>query len=265
MINLKRIIFTMTTNETKSFQRFEGLIRNLKQNLELFDVSLTLANKECEKKKEKVNIPIAQALYSDIISHPELNHPNKPRDVNRTFTTARIRLNEQAIVTLYKYFSDYLVNIIGEVIKVNNCKALLGLISDAKNYSMTFGEIMRLSHMNSIIKEMANRVYRKLENERSTAKLLDKIIEVTKVAVDEDVKNKALLCLEIRHLIIHNNSKTDESFNEKNSILGDFVGVKKGDKIQLNFDLSKQAIRCVSELCRQIDNQLIETELVKGR
>ena len=40
--------FRKEINETKALQRFKGLIRNLKQNLELLDVSLTLANKVCK-------------------------------------------------------------------------------------------------------------------------------------------------------------------------------------------------------------------------
>ena len=99
-------------NETKALQRFNGLIRTLKQNLELLDASLTLANKVCKSKNEQEDLSIAKALNSNIERHPQLNHPNKTTDINRTFSTVRIRLNEQTMITLYKCFSDYMTNII---------------------------------------------------------------------------------------------------------------------------------------------------------
>lgn len=82
--------FRKEINETKALQRFKGLIRNLKQNLELLDVSLTLANKVCKDKEKQESLSIAEALNSNIQRHPQLNHPNKPQDVKRTFSTVRI-------------------------------------------------------------------------------------------------------------------------------------------------------------------------------
>ena len=120
-------------NETKALQRFKGLIRNLKQNLELLDVSLTLANKVCVDKNKQESLSIAEALGSNIQKHPQLNHPNKSKDVNRTFRTVRIRLNEQTIITLYKCFSDYMTNIIREIIEANNSNVLISLVAGNKD------------------------------------------------------------------------------------------------------------------------------------
>lgn len=257
--------FRKEINETKALQRFKGLIRNLKQNLELLDVSLTLANKVCKDKEKQESLSIAEALNSNIQRHPQLNHPNKPQDVKRTFSTVRIRMNEQTIITLYKYFSDYMTNIIREVIETNNSDAFVGLVAGNKDASMTFIDIIRFADKRSIIEEMARRVYRKLENERSTTELLNKVIKVTRMNIADELKKKALLYLEIRHLIIHNDSKVDKAFHERNDELQGLVKTKAGDRLQLNFDLSSQAIACVSALCQEIDGQLIGLDLVRGR
>lgn len=251
-------------NETKALQRFEGLIRSLRQNLELLDVSLTLANKVCKDKKQE-GLSIAEALNSNIGRHPQLNHPNKPIDIGRTFSTVRIRMNEQTMITLYKCFSDYMTNIIREIIETNNSDALIRLGAGGKDVSMTFMDIIRFDDKSSIVEEMARRVYRKLENERSTTELLNKVIKVTHVKIADELKEKALLYLEIRHLIIHNDSKVDEDFRKRNNELQGLVKTKSKDRIQLNFDLSSQAIVCVSELCQEIDKQLIDLGLVSKR
>lgn len=252
-------------NETKALQRFNGLIRTLKQNLELLDASLTLANKVCKSKNEQEDLSITKALNSNIERHPQLNHPNKTTDINRTFSTVRIRLNEQTIITLYKCFSDYMTNIIREMIETNNSENLISLVAGNKADSMTFMDIIRFDDKSSIIEEMARRVYRKLEDERSTTKLLNKVIGATHMSIAEGLKNKALLYLEIRHLIIHNDSKADKDFEKRNNELQSPVKIKPGDKLQLNFELSSQAIACVSELCQKIDEQLITLRLVNKR
>ena len=130
---------------------------------------------------------------------------------------------------------------------------------------MTFMDIIRFDDKSSIIEEMARRVYRKLEDERSTTKLLNKVIGATHMSIAEGLKNKALLYLEIRHLIIHNDSKADKDFEKRNNELQSPVKIKPGDKLQLNFELSSQAIACVSELCQKIDEQLITLRLVNKR
>lgn len=252
-------------NETKALQRFNARVRILNQNLELLDASLTLANKECNSKNKQSNLLIAEALNSNLERHPELNHPNKKRDINRIFSTVRKDLNAQAIITLYKCFSDYMTNIIREIIEVNNSEKIVGLVSSNKDDTMTFMDIIRFANKNSIFEEIAKRTYRKLENERSTTKLLTKVMNVTKMSIAEELKNKALLYLEIRHLIIHNDSKADKDFENKNNELQNLVTIISSGKLQLNFALSSQAITCVSELCQKIDEQLIILDLVSKR
>ena len=126
-------------------------------------------------------------------------------------------------------------------------------------------DIIRFADKSSIIEEMARRVYRKLENERSTTELLNKVIKITRMSIADELKKKALLYLEIRHLIIHNDSNVDKDFHERNDELQGLVKTKHGERLQLNFDLSSQAIACVLELCQKIDEELIGLKLVKIR
>ena len=82
--------------ESKSWQRFEGKIRSLKQYLQLMDLALSISNSRCNS--EKGTNTIADALGASVGSHGQLNIPNKRIDINRTFISARKQLNEQAFV-----------------------------------------------------------------------------------------------------------------------------------------------------------------------
>ena len=61
------------------------------------DIALTVANKNCKMEAED-SVTIADALGSDVNAHPQLNAPARTIDINRTFATSRIKINEQAII-----------------------------------------------------------------------------------------------------------------------------------------------------------------------
>lgn len=75
------------------------------------------------------------------------------------------------------------------------------------------------------------------------------------INITQDLKRKALLYLEIRHLIIHNNSKADEKFAQMNN--EGLVSVNTSNrKITINFTLVNSAINSVFALCKAIDQDL---------
>ena len=202
---------------TKSFQIFDGKIRSLKQHLQLIDLSLTLACKCCNKEKDNGK-NIATTLHAVSGTHLQLNIPNKTTDIKRTFAYSRRKLNEQAIIELYRLFSDYISNIVSELFK-NNPYQLFGAITDKNERALFYHEIIQLSSYDAIIEEISKRIYRSFEKQRSTPKLLEKIISTTKVSISNEIKQDALLYLEIRYLIIHNNSNVDEKFKRMDKVL----------------------------------------------
>lgn len=113
---------------SKSYQSFSGKIKTLKQHLQLLDLSLTKANSICTNNKNNGK-NIAATLQSDLNKHPQLNIPNLPTDIRRTFTTTRRKVNEQAIIELYAYFSDYLLSVIREIENTNPKRILSRSIS----------------------------------------------------------------------------------------------------------------------------------------
>ena len=218
---------------TKSFQIFDGKIRSLKQHLQLIDLSLTLACKCCNKEKDNGK-NIATTLHAVSGTHLQLNIPNKTTDIKRTFAYSRRKLNEQAIIELYRLFSDYISNIVSELFK-NNPYQLFGAITDKNERALFYHEIIQLSSYDAIIEEISKRIYRSFEKQRSTPKLLEKIISTTKVRnVDEKFKR----------------------MDKDNKIH------ITGKKLNMTYDLANASMNAVFKLCKSIDDQLIHRTLV---
>lgn len=247
---------------TQSWQIFDGKVRNLKQHTQLLDLALAISKASCNSKRKfgKSEGTIGKDLGAKENSHLHLNHPNDSNNVNRVFAFSRSKMNEQAIVDLYRIFSDYIVNILREIFSKNPSR-LLSLVSSKEDKVMNFKEILEAGNFQSLKNQMSLKIYRTLERLQSTPRLLNKIIKVTEINVPKDVIDKALLYLEIRHLIIHNNSKADNKFKQMNK-----AGLVKinsvNNRIIIDYPLANAAITSVFVLCKIIDYELIAKGLV---
>lgn len=247
---------------SKSFQSFDGKVRSLNQHLQLLDLALTMSNAACTKKEKTVKT-MAEALQSNLHTHPQLNIPNLPKDIKRTFTTSRKKANEQALIELYAYFSEYLSSIIREL-EGNDPKRVISLIPGNGEFALKYVDIFNMSSYDDILDEIAKRVYRSLENEKSTSKLLDKIIKTMKLGIQKELKEDALVYLEVRHLIIHSSSKADDRFNALNK--RNLVKVNKSNHLlSINYLMVSASIAKVLELCKAMDDELVSKGLLKER
>ncbi len=249
---------TITFTETKAFQAFEGSIRSLKQHSQLTDCSLRVANTLINKSDAE---SIASALCSSVQTHPQLNSPLSKTEVSRIFVASRRKLNEHVILELYRIFSNYMRAIIGELMLADPI-TLLKNVGENKDNKIEFERIILLGSYDGILHYIADMVYRRLENERSTPKLVEKIINYTKIPVNAGLRDKALMYLEIRHLIIHNNSKADDDFVER---ADGNIEVSKGTKLPINYHLVSDAINSVQQFCKDFDSKLINGKLVRER
>lgn len=244
---------------TRSFQSFEGKIRALNQHLQLMDVALTNTNKGCKIDPTGLKT-IAEALSSSVQNHPCLNAPAKGIDVKRTFSTSRIKVNEQAIIELFAAFSDYIRDVIREVETSDSKKAVLDLV-DVKESSLSFAEILDLESYENVLDRMANNIFRRFAQEKSSTKKMKKVLHVLNMKLPEQLLNDALLYLDVRHLIIHNNSKADTEFVNRNK--KNLIKIGGNGKIAINYALSSAAIEKTMELCKAFDDAIIANTNVK--
>lgn len=247
---------------TQSWQIFDGKVRNLKQHTQLLDLALTISQKKCSeiRKAGQSKGTIGKDLGAKQNGHLHLNHPNDVQNVNRIVAFSRSKINEQVVVELYRIFSDYIVNVLKEIFS-SNATRLLSLVNNKDDRLMSFSEILNAGDFETLKDQMALKIYRSLERQQSTPKLLDRIIKTTGIDIPTTTLKAALLYLEIRHLVIHNSSKADNKFKQMNT--AGLVAVNaSNNKITINFALANAAITSVFVLCKTIDDELIAKGLV---
>lgn len=244
---------------SRSWQSFDGKIRALKQHLQLSDLALKLANKKAVEFAGNGR-KIAEILGGTLDTHMQLNIPNEKTDISRTFITSRNKLHEQAIIELYSVFSSYISSVIAEM-EHKQPRRFLSILTGCGDRGINYDDIINIGNYDALIDEMAKRVFRTLENKRSTKELINSVIKITKIDIDAELVDEALLFLEIRHLIIHNDTKADEKF--MNMAKREKVSVNtRTHKINLNFVITNEAINAIFRLCKHIDDKLIEKELM---
>jgi hypothetical protein len=243
---------------SKSLQSFEGKIRSLRLHTQLADIAFATVNKICYQARGNGQT-IAQTLGTTTVKHPQLNIPNESIDIKNVFATSRIKINEQALIELYAFFADYVSGVIREIEGINPNR-ILGFVPPKSSTNLSYKDIFTLGNYNAILDDIAKRVFRALD-ERSTPKLLKKFIKTAKLNVAVNIQQDALIYLEIRHLIIHNNSKVDAKFNALNNA-GLVMVNASNKKVTINYALTSAAINAVSLLCRTLDGELRRVGLI---
>lgn len=240
--------------KSTALQIFRDRIAELNQHTQLIDASLILANKTCINSQQET---ISNALNCP--NHQRLSHPNTNIQRNRIIAFSRSKLNERAIIDIYKFFSEYISRIIADLTRVapNN---ILANLNNADERLIRYQQILEIGNYEGILDYMASVVFRSLENKKSTKILVNRLMSNLKINLNESVLNDALLYLEIRHLIIHNNSHPDDNFKKLNT-----EGKVKYNKnrIKCDYSTTQDAIAAVYRLCIEINNNLKNTGLIK--
>lgn len=232
--------------ETISFQRFRGRIHDLKQHVQTVDISLVNAYKIMKAEPDK-NKKIAESLGYSSRKYTELNHPIRvnPRILNHTKSST----HQYTIIILHTHFSEYVKGLLSEIHKHDPLRVV-----GNHGGNIPYKRIVELGDLEKINREMVEAVFRKLESQRSTQKLLDEILNKGNASVDEQLKHKAMAYLEMRHLFIHASGIADDEFVSKFS---DIVPAIEGDKLPLGYPLVESAIDAVRELCKKVDESML--------
>jgi hypothetical protein len=240
--------------ETKTHQKFRNKVEHLEMYLEAMDAAAKMAFNYLGR-QESAGKTIDQALPLDCSKYSKLNRPSSNRALVYSF--CRSRNARSSIVDLYNYFTEYMRGILGELYDKEPLK-IVGKSNKVMN--LTYAEIVKIGNFEDIKNKMILEVFRNIENERSTIKLIDKIINGTEVNISEADKNAVLPYLEMRHLYIHNNSKVDGAFE---SNWGAQFGLRKGDKLPTDFLTANAAITAAIAFVKKLDEEFLRMDLVK--
>lgn len=241
--------------ETISHQRFRARTEYVLQHLQVVDVAMTKLF-GITSQAHGQGLTLLQALNVTSGRHDRLNHP-ADHDA-RIFNFSRARNAEHSIVALYGHFSEYMRSILGEMFDVSPL-----IIAGKSPGTLQFHEIIRLGSFDAIKDKIVDTVFRKIENERSTIKLLEKIIDHTGVHPDPVLQSNALMYLEMRHLFIHNHGKADDTFVTRYG--ASMKITQEGQSLPTRSRVAEAAVKAVVALVRDIDTQLIAVGCMTAR
>ena len=241
--------------ETTTHQRLRSRLEYLDQHLETVDAGLTALQNAA-----KSTIPKTLTLAQMLGEEEKYSTLGKPvTDANRMISYSRSTNVEHALVFLSRIFAEYLRGVLREIYPKKPFQ-VVGLASAGK--SISFPELVKLGSYEAITDKIIDDVFRKLENEQSTEKLLNKFIGQFDLAVDSSIVNEGLKYLEMRHLIIHNDSAADSKFV---SDYGEEFQIEVGDKLPRRFEIADKAKSAIRSLADAIDEALFVKKIVESR
>lgn len=252
--------------ETTSLQQYRGAIDFLQTHIQLLDASLIQTSKILSKQTDQEKY-INSILELSDISYNKLNHPAKQH--NAIIKYSQKKNIEFAILRLYNLFTSYLQSITKEMFATNPMlvvgKAVINKNGDDKeNLVISYAEIVRLNSFENIQEQMILRIFRSMEDLKSTSKLLEKILKDTKVIIPKAITDDALAYLEMRHLFVHNQGVVDNKFaktygNKFTPIL------KEKRELPAKIGTFTNALTATTKLITEIDKQLISKGMVAKR
>lgn len=244
----------MPADESTSFQRFTSIFNQIKQHEQVVDVSLSKLFNQLRRESGSSS-KICDLVDASPEDYDKLNIPAS--EYARIINFSKRKNYEYCIVELYSTFSNYMKDILKEMY---NKKPKV--IIHKANKTMTYADISKFSNLNDLSNHMLDEIFREFEGQRSTPKLVKRILSHTNVSISKDVSNSAMMYLQLRHLIIHNKSKVDNNYYSQYK---DKLPIALGESIPADYQTVKAAMESVYIYLREIDTQLIGDTCIDRR
>jgi hypothetical protein len=236
---------------TKAFQRFNARVVAYDSDLELSGVLIgrfiNMANS-----RDSIGSALGAAMDTHPIIHSRINTRNSRNVLGLHFKKT---IYAAFIKDLYEDFADYVSSSLS--------RAALAGIDPARfvgeiKLDLHAVEIIAAGSWENVVRLMSDKIFRALENERSTIVLINKISRRLGLNLDNQILNAAMPYLDARHILVHRDGLADEIYRNQ------YPQVPlQGERIILNFALVSAARTNVRALARHIDDQLIAMGLVR--
>lgn len=238
---------------SKALQRFQDRVRAFSEDLELSDLLV----KQLRNLQDS-NESICEALAGQPDRHERL-HARRNTAASRGIISNHFRRTIQSafIKDLHEDFSDYLATSLGRA-------ALTGI--DPNRYTgdvkidIKASELLAAGSWEAVVALISSKIFRALENEKSTRKLIKKISDRVGLELDDTILDSAMPYLDARHILVHADGIADETFKTT------YPDIELNDsKLSINFDFVAQAKDTVQKLACHIDGKLLEKGLVPAQ
>lgn len=238
--------------QTKALVRFLNRAARFDGDLELADVIERSAKAGLLTPEDDSTL----FAHVDEAHHPRL-YKQKASDHNRMLVTAHLRKTVRVsyVKDLYEDLAAYLTDIV-------MCAARKGfspeqLIGEHR-ITLEANDILKAGSWESVLRLVAESLFRKLEGLRSTRKLIESLDKKLGLGLDTGLVSAALPYLELRHLLVHADGVADEAFCSRFPQLG----AKPHEQIPMSHKLVASARTAVVGLVAHIDERAITAGVV---
>lgn len=238
--------------QTKAHQRLAGRIVSYSTDFEIANVLVRDFEARADSRGS-----LATSLNAPAASHPKL-HTRRNTEGSRRIVGRHLKktLYVSFIKDLYEDFGEYLSNIL-------NIAALAGVdparfAGDVK-IELKATEILSAGDWPNSVRLISDKIFRQLENERSTTKLIEKIDAKLGLAVPRATIDAALPYLDARHIFVHRDGVSDALYRV--SYPG--IPLDRSGKLKANYNFVISAQSAVSALAKALDDRLIDLGLVR--
>lgn len=238
--------------KTKFYIRFLNRAAHLDADIELVDI---------------FKIAIANGALKTDHSQYIFDHVN-PEQHPRLATRACTKHNKTLVINHLKatlcasFLKDIYEDVLQYLLEILKAATRRGLNANRLigEHKVTYeaNDILAAGNWNNIIQMVSQSVFRKLEGERSTKDLIQKINTKLDLGVSGSTIDAALPYFQLRHLLVHSDGKADQKFCESFPSFG----VSVGQKIQLDYSVLQNARTAIFALINEFDQQIIAKNIV---
>ncbi|GHG82052.1 hypothetical protein [Pseudodonghicola xiamenensis] len=235
---------------SKALQRFQDRVRAFSEDLELADLLVKQLRSLNDSDKS-----ICEELAGQPDRHERL-HARRNTAASRGIISNHFRRTIQSafIKDLHEDFSEYLATSLG--------RAALTEI-DPNRYTgevkidIKASELLAAGSWESVVSLISSKIFRALENEKSTRKLIKKISDRVGLELDDAILDTAMPYLDARHILVHADGIADVEYKTA------YPDIElNDDKLSINFTFVTHAKDAVHKLACHIDEQFLDKGLV---
>jgi len=232
--------------KTKYLLRYLNRAAHFDADLELADVLATAVK---QGRLQSAGNKIFD--FVEPAKHPRLSR-RKDSDQSRTLAITHLKstLHASFVKDLYEDAMKYMQELLrGAATKGLSPARLVG----PHKVSFSANDVLAAKGWTGVIQMVSDSLFRAIENERSTKKLLEAIDNKLGLGVDQTIVDGALPYLDLRHLLVHQDGVADGSFCKRNPGLGAVVG----KKIALPYRVVAKARANVEATVREYDKKAV--------
>ncbi len=238
--------------KTKHYLRFLNRANHLDADIELAD-AIAIAVKGGALSQTSGG-PLFDSVVED--QHPIL-HARTSNYHNRRLAVRHLKatLCSSFIKDLYEEVTAYLK----ASLKAAALNGLApGRLIGEHVVEFTANQVLGAGGWDAVVELVSESVFRKLEEEKSTLKLLQKMNSKLGLGIPDAVIQEALPYLEIRHFLVHSDGVPDAAFCRKHSVLN----FKPGEKAPLDYALIQAARTKVYHMISAFDARIVKLKIV---